>query len=124
MQQLLYIAAGGALGAVMRFGVSNGVHLLFGRDFPYGTLTVNVLGSLLIGLFYILLIERYSLGPELRAILIIGMLGAFTTFSTFSMETYNLLESGELMKALVNVLLSVALCLVATWVGVVIGRQI
>lgn len=124
MQQLIYIAAGGALGAVMRYGVSNGVHFMFGRDFPYGTLTVNVLGSLLIGLFYILLIERYSLGPEVRAILIIGVLGAFTTFSTFSMETYNLLENGELMKALMNVLLSVALCLVATWVGVVIGRQI
>lgn len=124
MQQLLYIAAGGALGAVMRFGVSNGVHMLFGRNFPYGTLTVNVLGSLLIGLLYILLIERYSLGPQVRAILIIGVLGAFTTFSTFSIETYNLLENGEFLKAILNVLLSVTLCLIAAWAGVMIGRQL
>jgi CrcB protein len=124
MQQLLYIAAGGALGAVMRYGVSNGVHMLFGRDFPYGTLTVNVLGSLLIGLLYILLIERYSLGPEVRAVLIIGLLGAFTTFSTFSLETFNLLENGEVLKAVLNILLSVTLCLIAAWAGVLIGRQI
>ena len=124
MQQLFYIAAGGALGAVMRYGVSNGVHMLFGRDFPYGTLTVNVLGSLLIGLFYILFIERYSFGPEVRAILIIGVLGAFTTFSTFSIETYNLLENGELIKAFLNIILSVMLCLIAAWAGVLIGRQI
>ena len=124
MQQLLYIAAGGALGAVMRYGVSNGVHFLFGRAFPYGTLTVNVLGSLLIGLLYILLIERFSLGPHVRAILIIGFLGAFTTFSTFSLETYNLMENGEFLKAVVNILLSVTLCLVAAWAGIVSGRQI
>ena len=124
MQQLLYIAAGGALGAMLRYGVSNGVHMLFGRDFPYGTLTVNVLGSLLIGLLYILLIERYSLGPQVRAILIIGVLGAFTTFSTFSLETYNLIEGGEFLKAILNVLLSVTLCLIAAWAGVMIGRQL
>ena len=124
MQQLLYIAAGGALGAMMRYGVSNGVHMLFGRDFPYGTLTVNVLGSLLIGLLYILLIERYSMGPQVRAILIIGVLGAFTTFSTFSLETYNLIEGGEFLKAILNVLLSVTLCLIAAWAGVMIGRQL
>ena len=124
MQQLLYIAAGGALGAVLRYGVSNGVHAMFGRNFPYGTLTVNVLGSLLIGFLYILLIERFSLGPNIRAILIIGVLGAFTTFSTFSLETYNLLENGEMLKAVVNVLLSVTLCLIAAWAGVMIGRQL
>lgn len=124
MQQLLYIAAGGALGAVLRYGVSNGVHLIFGRAFPYGTLTVNVLGSLLIGFLYILLIERYSLGPNVRAILIIGVLGAFTTFSTFSLETYNLLENGEFIKAILNILLSVTLCLLAAWAGVLIGREL
>lgn len=124
MQQLLYIAVGGAIGAVLRFAVSNGVYAVFGQGFPYGTLTVNVLGSLLIGLLYILFIERYTLGPEVRAILIIGVLGAFTTFSTFSIETYNLLENGELVKALLNVVLSVTLCLLAVWAGVLIGRQI
>jgi len=112
------------LGAVMRFGVSNGVHAVFGRDFPYGTLTVNVLGSLLIGFCYITLLERFSLGPEWRAFIIIGILGAFTTFSTFSLETFNLIENGEIIKAAANVVLSVTICLLAAWIGIVIARQL
>ncbi len=124
MQQLIFIAAGGAIGAIMRFGVSNGVHALFGRGFPYGTLTVNVLGSLLIGFGYITLLERLSLGPEWRAFIIIGILGAFTTFSTFSLETFNLIESGEMIKAAANILLSVTICLLAAWIGILIARQL
>lgn len=124
MQTLFFIALGGALGAVLRYAVSNGVHMLAGRGFPYGTLTVNVLGSLLMGFLYILLIERLSNNLPLRATLIIGFLGAFTTFSTFSIETFNLLESGEAFKALINILISVVLCLLAAWIGVVIGREI
>ncbi len=124
LKQLVMIAGGGAVGAVMRFLVSTGVHRVAGRDFPYGTLSVNVIGSLLIGFLYIYLIERTSLGAEWRALLIIGFLGAFTTFSTFSMETLNLIENSELVKAASNILLSVVLCLFATWVGVLVGRQI
>ena len=123
MQQLLAIAGGGALGAVMRFGVSSGVYRVLGKDFPYGTLTVNVLGSLLMGLCFILMVERNVLSMEWRSIIMIGFLGAFTTFSTFSMETLSLLESGELTRALLNILLSVTLCLAATWIGLTIGRQ-
>ncbi len=124
LKQLVMIAGGGAVGAVMRFLVSTGVHRVAGRDFPYGTLSVNMIGSLLIGFLYIYLIERASLGAEWRALLIIGFLGAFTTFSTFSMETLNLIENSELVKAASNVLLSVVLCLFATWVGVLVGRQL
>jgi CrcB protein len=124
VQQLILIAAGGAVGAMMRFGVSNGVHAVFGRDFPYGTLTVNVLGSLLIGFFYIAMIERLSLGPEWRAFIIIGILGAFTTFSTFSLETFNLIENGEIVKAVLNILLSVIVCLLAAWFGILIARSL
>jgi len=124
VQQLILIAVGGAIGAMMRFGVSNGVHALFGRDFPYGTLTVNVLGSMLIGFFYITLLERMSLGPEWRAFIVIGILGAFTTFSTFSLETFNLIESGEVFKAAANILLSVTICLLAAWIGIIVARQI
>jgi CrcB protein len=124
VQQLIFIAAGGAIGAVMRFGVSNGVHALAGRDFPYGTLVVNILGSILIGFCYIALIERLSLGPEWRAFIIIGILGAFTTFSTFSLETFNLIENGDMLKAAINILVSVSICLLATWIGIVIARQI
>jgi len=122
--QALAIAAGGAAGALLRFWVSNGIYALLGRSFPYGTLAVNVLGSLLMGVLYVLLVDKLALGPQWRAALLIGLLGAFTTFSTFSIETLNLMEEGEMLKALLNVLLSVTLCLAATWVGVLAGRSV
>jgi CrcB protein len=124
VNQLLAIGLGGAVGAVLRFVVSTGIHRVAGRDFPYGTLSVNILGSLLMGFLYILLIERLSLGAEWRAVLLVGLLGAFTTFSTFSIETLNLIENGELVKAGANILLSVSLCLLAAWLGVFAGRQL
>jgi CrcB protein len=124
LNTLFYIALGGAVGAVMRYAVSNGIHTLLGRGFPYGTLTVNVLGSLVMGFLYIFLIERLSNNLALRASLMIGFLGAFTTFSTFSIETFNLLENGEAFKALINILISVVLCLLAAWAGVIIGREL
>lgn len=122
--QALAIAAGGAVGALLRFWVSNGIYALVGRTFPYGTLAVNVLGSLLMGLLYVLLLDKLALGPQWRAALLVGLLGAFTTFSTFSIETLNLVEEGEAIKALLNVLLSVSLCLVAAWIGVLAGRSV
>jgi len=124
LTQTLSIAAGGAIGALLRFWVSSGVYLLLGRGFPYGTLAVNVLGSLAMGLLYVLLLERMTVGPEVRAALLIGLLGAFTTFSTFSIETLNLIEQADLLKALLNVLVSVFACLFAVWLGVGIGRQL
>lgn len=124
MSQLVAIAAGGATGALLRYWVSNGVYGLLGRDFPHGTLVVNVAGSLAMGLLYVLLLERSAASPELRAALLVGFLGAFTTFSTFSIETLNLIEQAELLKAGLNMLLSVSACLVACWFGLVIGRQL
>lgn len=122
--QALAIAAGGAVGALLRFWVSNGIYTLLGRTFPYGTLAVNVLGSLLMGVLYVLLVDKLILGPQWRAALLIGLLGAFTTFSTFSIETLNLLEEGEAIKALSNVLISVVLCIAAAWMGVLAGRSL
>jgi CrcB protein len=122
--QLLTIAGGGALGAVLRFGMSSYIYRLLGRDFPYGTLAVNVVGSLVMGILFILFVERGLVSAEWRSAIIIGFLGAFTTFSTFSIETLMLVESGELSRAALNVVLSVTLCLAATWLGLVMGRQL
>ncbi|MCU7862246.1 MAG: fluoride efflux transporter CrcB, partial [Candidatus Thiodiazotropha sp. (ex Lucinoma kastoroae)] len=117
-------ASGGAIGALFRFWVANGVYGLLGHEFPYGTLVVNVLGSLVMGFLYVLLLERTTVSPELRGALLIGFLGAFTTFSTFSIETINLLEQAELLKAGLNILLSVTACVMACWFGLVLGRQL
>lgn len=124
LPQLIFIAAGGAIGSLLRFWLSTGVYALLGRGFPYGTLTVNVIGSLLMGLLYVFLFERADLGTEWRAGILIGLLGAFTTFSTFSIETLNLIEAGEQMRAGINIIISVALCISACWLGMVIGRQV
>ena len=124
LNQTLAIAAGGAIGALMRFWMSSGIHTLLGRGFPYGTLAVNVLGSLVMGFLYILMIERLAVGGEWRAFALVGLLGAFTTFSTFSIETLNLLEQADYAKAVANMLLSVLACVVAAYVGVMLARQI
>lgn len=112
------------MGAVLRYSASIGVATIMGRGFPYGTLFVNVSGSLLIGLLSVIMLERFNIGPEWRAAVMVGLLGSFTTFSTFSLETLNMLEQGELLAAITNVLLSVVVCLAAVWLGVVLGRQI
>ena len=124
MNQTLAIAAGGALGALLRFWMSNGVYALLGRGFPYGTLAVNVLGSLLMGFLYIVMVERSALGPEWRGFALVGLLGAFTTFSTFSMETLNLIQQAGYFKALVNMILSVVACVAACFLGVMLARQL
>jgi CrcB protein len=122
--QALAIAAGGAIGALMRYWVSTAIYAWLGRGFPWGTLGVNLLGSFAMGILYILLLERLSSAPEMRAFLLIGFLGAFTTFSTFSIETLNLLENAQIGKALINAAGSVVICIAAAWLGVVLGRQL
>ena len=124
MMSIISIAIGGAAGSLCRYGMSNGIYLLLGRSFPYGTLAVNILGSFILGIVYILMIERASISEELRAGITIGLLGAFTTFSAFSIETINLIESGEILKAGLNILFSVTLCIVGCWLGMNLSRQI
>ncbi|MCU7800336.1 MAG: fluoride efflux transporter CrcB [gamma proteobacterium symbiont of Lucinoma myriamae] len=118
------IAAGGAFGAIMRFWVSGGVYAWLGRDFPYGTLSVNVIGSFFIGIVSILLTEKLTLTAEVRSFVMIGFLGAFTTFSTFSLETLFLLQEGLLIKAAGNILSNVLLCIMATWGGMILVRSL
>ncbi|MBK1644595.1 camphor resistance protein CrcB [Thiocapsa imhoffii] len=122
--QIIVIAAGGALGALARYGMSNAVYAVLGRGFPWGTLAVNVLGSFLMGLLFVLFLERFNLAPEWRSAILIGVLGAFTTFSTFSIETLNLLEQGAMLAAFWNMVLSVWLCVLVCWAGVLLGRSL
>lgn len=124
MLQILAIAGGGALGALGRFWVSAGVYQLLGKSFPWGTLTVNVVGSFAMGFLLVLFLERLAAAPEWRAAVLVGFLGAFTTFSTFSIETLNLMEQGDLTKALLNVLASVVLCIAACWLGLILARSL
>lgn len=124
MNKLLYIAGGGALGSVLRYLMSNGVQTVFGKDFPYGTLSVNLVGSVLIGLLYVLLGERMDTNEALRMALIVGFLGGFTTFSAFSLETFNLIQGGQPGKAALNVLFSVCLCLIGCWLGILAGKKL
>ncbi|MBU0499322.1 MAG: fluoride efflux transporter CrcB [Gammaproteobacteria bacterium] len=124
MTQTLSIALGGAVGSLFRFWVSTAVYGLLGRGFPYGTLLVNLVGSFLMGFLFVMLHERLAAAPELRALVLIGFLGGFTTFSSFSIETFNLIEQAEYLKAGANMLMSLALCLAATWIGVLMGRQL
>lgn len=125
MTNAMAIAIGGAIGALARYWMSLWVHGIMGRDFPWGTLTINVVGSLLIGLLHVVLVERLNLPPApWRALLMVGVLGAFTTFSSFSLETLILFEGGAWLKALLNIVISVTLCLAAAGAGLFIGRQI
>lgn len=119
---LLPIALGGAVGAILRYLGSLGIHGLAGTGFPYGTLFVNVLGSFLIGVLYVVIIEAPAGFTHYRAPIMVGLLGAFTTFSAFSLETVHLLEGGEVVKAGLNVLLNVVLCLAACWGGLTLAR--
>lgn len=124
MLQILAIAGGGALGALGRFWVSSGVYRLLGRDLPWGTLVVNVLGSFLMGLLFVLFNERSTTGLEVKSAVLIGFLGAFTTFSTFSAETLVLIEAGYPGRAFLNMGMSLLVCLLACWAGFLLGRSL
>jgi len=125
MLQILLIAIGGAFGSVSRYLASTHIHLWLPRNFPYGTLIVNITGSLIMGFLFTFLLNRFDgVGDYLRSLLLIGFLGGYTTFSSFSIETINLLENGDILAGLMNAILSVVLCLLFTWVGVLIGRQV
>lgn len=113
---VLYVAVGGAVGAVARYGLGGWVQERAGFGFPLGTLVVNVLGSVLIG-FAVRYVEVMRTTPEVRALVAVGLLGAFTTFSTYSYETVSLLEDGEWLRAGLYAVGSLLLGLAAVYAG-------
>ncbi len=118
----LAIAFGGALGAVSRYWLSTAVERFNGSGFPMGTFTVNLLGSFLIGMLFILFAEKLSLVEQWRPVLVIGFLGAMTTFSTFSLDALLLFQQGHYNTALFYILSSVVVCLFAAFAGMQVSR--
>jgi CrcB protein len=121
---VLGIAVAGAFGALARYGLEGAVSRRWPGAFPWGTFVVNVTGAFALGLVFVLLTERWSVDPWARSALTIGFLGAYTTFSTLSLESYRLLEDGAVGLALANMLGSLAAGLVAVYLGVVAGRAV
>lgn len=120
LPKFLMVATGGAFGAMARYAVSISMPVTVG--FPWATFIVNVLGSLLIGIAYVVLVENPVFPPFWRDLLVVGFLGAFTTFSTFSIETLGLVQNHELSVAVVYVVSSLIFCIVAAFLGVSLAR--
>ncbi len=122
----VWVAMGAAIGGVGRYWCSGAIARAFGETFPWGTLFVNVLGSLVIGLIATVTGPdgRLLVGSAARQFMMVGILGGFTTFSSFSLQTLNLIEDGEWLYAGANVTLSVVLCLVGVWCGTVLGAAL
>jgi CrcB protein len=118
---------GGALGSMGRYGVSRIFAFWFGETFPWGTLVVNVSGSLLIGLLAGLTSDsnsRFLIAPDMRQFLLVGICGGYTTFSSFSLQTLALMRQGDMLEAGSNIVMSVIFCLMAVWLGLVLAGVI
>ncbi|HEY3897928.1 MAG TPA: fluoride efflux transporter CrcB [Chthoniobacter sp.] len=126
LKTYIAIMAGGAVGTALRFGLSNWFAIRYGETFPVGTIVVNVMGCFVIGLVAALTGPDgvYLASPLTRQVVMIGVLGGFTTFSSFSLQTLTLVNGGEWMRAGWNVLVSVMFCLVAVWLGQVVASFI
>lgn len=124
MQLAATIALFGALGCLARYHLSGWIYGLLGRAFPYGTFVVNIVGAFFIGLIMEFALRSTLISANLRTGLTVGFLGGLTTFSTFSYETFRLLEDGEFLVAATNVLVSVLLCLAFTWLGIMAAKAL
>ena len=120
------IACGGAIGACLRFAASNYFNrtVVVHQHMHIGTLLINIIGSAIMGMVYVLIIEKGSLHPDFRSVLMVGLLGAFTTFSTFSLEAISFFESGHAQIALIYVISSVVLSIAAAWLAMTLTRMI
>lgn len=123
MLTYLTVAVGGAVGACLRFGINELMVNVLGKSFPFGTLLVNILGSFVLGWLFALFSSGVLAVSPWRALIAIGLIGAFTTFSTFSLDTVLLIQQGDWLKAIANVLLNVLLCLTLAWLGLKLGSM-
>ncbi len=124
IRQLVAVALGGAAGAVMRWLMASGIQKMAGGAFPWGTFAVNALGSFMLGFLFVWLIERSTASDLLRLALTVGFMGAFTTFSTYSLESVRLLQEGAFSLAFGNIAGQVVVCLGLTWLGIQLARAI
>lgn len=124
MRAAIGIMVAGAFGALARYGLDGFVSRRLSAAFPWGTFVVNITGAFLLGLVFTLLTDRLTVAPWVRSTVMIGFLGAYTTFSTFSLETFRMLEDGAYGGAIANGLGSLAVGLVAVYLGVVVGRAV
>ena len=124
MSIYLAIALGGSLGAISRYWMTSSTYRWLGLGFPYGTLAVNLLGSLAIGFLWVLVTHRFVVSDELRHGLLVGFLGSFTTFSAFALDVLHLTSGDEVLKAIIYILLSVLLCILGAWAGLLAARQL
>jgi fluoride exporter len=124
MWTYIAIAIFGVLGCWARYGMTNLVQTIYGRDFPYATLSINIGGSFLMGFLFIETLERLTISPELRTGILTGFLGGYTTFSTFEMEIFLLVEQGAPIKAVLYLVLSVVLGFCAAFFGAYIARNL
>lgn len=118
------IALGGAGGALCRHGLMNAINTVSSIKFPLGTLAVNVIGSFCIGIMYVIIVEKAALHPDWRSVVMVGFLGAFTTFSTFSLEIITMLEQGQLGGAVLYIASSVVVCALACYLAVSLTRLV
>jgi len=122
VKQEVLVFVGGGIGATFRYWLQGAVYRFMGTEFPYGTLLVNVLGCFAIGLLMAVFEERFAVNPGLRLFLTIGILGGFTTYSSFSYETVSMLREGSYLAGTANVVYTTLNCLGAAWIGGVIGK--
>ena len=124
MRPYMAIAIGGVLGCWARYAMTDLVQTIYGRDFPYATLSINVLACFLMGFLFVETLERLTISPVLRIGILTGFIGGFSTFSTFTMETLLLAEQGDAAKGVLYVVLSIILGMLATFGGAYIARNL
>jgi len=122
MQKTIWIALAGLLGTLLRYWLSGFVARQYGETFPWGTMAVNLIGCFVTGAVFFLAEERFLVSPTVRTVILIGLLGGFTTFSSYGLQTFTLLRDGEFGLATLNVVTSNILGLFMVWVGYVLGR--